>query len=105
MDDPVTAAKSRFGLERQGMRHLGTVHWNQSMPVLYQHAVHRGEGEVVAGGALSLRPRAVSGRTPPDKKIFEGAGDTEPRWGGQNKHTVDPRHAARLHHPEPAHPP
>ena len=41
----MTGTKSRFGLERQGMRHLGTQHWNQSMPVLYEHAIRRGEGE------------------------------------------------------------
>ena len=36
--DPMTGKNSRFGLDRQGMHHLGTVHWNQSAPVLYEHA-------------------------------------------------------------------
>ena len=53
--DPMTGARSRFGLERQGMRHLGTQHWNQSIPVLYEHAIRRGEGELARGGSMKLR--------------------------------------------------
>ena len=95
--DPMTGAKSRFGLERQGMRHLGTVHWNQSMPVLYQHAVHRSEGEVVAGGAFSVRTGRFTGRTPRDKYIVEEPGTKDTVWWGKINQPVDPERFDSLH--------
>src|SRR5438128_1763997 len=95
--DPMTAAKSRFGLERQGMRHLGTVHWNQSMPVLYEHAVRRGEGEVVAGGAFSVRTGRFTGRTPRDKYIVEEPGTKDTVWWGKINQPVDPERFDSLH--------
>ncbi len=70
----MTATKSRLGLDRQGMHHLGTEHWNLSMPVLHEHAVRRGEREVVAGGSFSVNTGAFTGRTPRDKYIVEEPG-------------------------------
>src|SRR5207244_759176 len=70
-DDPMTAKKSRFGLDRQGMHHLGAVYWNQSVPVLYEHAVRRSEGELAAGGSFSVSTGFFTGRTPRDKYIVE----------------------------------
>jgi phosphoenolpyruvate carboxykinase (ATP) len=76
----MTAAKSRYGLDRQGMRHLGTVHWNLSPPVLFEHAVRRGEGEIGVGGSFVVNTGKYTGRSPKDKYIVD-----EP----QTKHTVD----------------
>src|ERR1700736_6468980 len=93
----MTGIKSRFGLDRQGMRHLGIVHWNQSMPVLYEHTVRRGEGEVVAGGAYSVRTGRFTGRTPRDKYIVEEPGTTDTvAWGNINQ-PVDPVRFDSLH--------
>jgi phosphoenolpyruvate carboxykinase (ATP) len=86
----MTGTKSRFGLERQGMRHLGAVHWNQSMPVLYQHAVRRGEGEVAAGGSFSVNTGAFTGRTPRDKYIVEEPGTKHTVWWGNINQPVAP---------------
>ena len=73
-DDPMTGTKSRFGLDRQGMHHLGTVHWNQSAPVLYEHAVRRGEGELASGGSFSVTTGALY-RPHPARQIHRrGAG-------------------------------
>ena len=47
---------ARFGLDRQGMRHLGPVHWNLTAPFLYEHAVRRGEGELGFGGSFVVKP-------------------------------------------------
>src|SRR5260370_40108155 len=65
-DDPMTGKKSRFALDRQGMHHLGTVHWNQSAPVLYEHAVRRGEGPLAPRGRLSAPTPRFTCRPPPD---------------------------------------
>src|SRR5229473_5584285 len=93
----MTVGKSRFGLDRQGMRHLGTQHWNQSMPVLYEHAVRRGEGEVVAGGAFSVRTGRFTGRTPRDKYIVEEPGTTDTVAWGKINQPVDPARFDSLH--------
>ena len=96
-DDRMTGAKSRFGLERQGMRHLGAVHWNQSMPVLYEHAVRRGEGEVAAGGSFSVNTGAFTGRTPRDKYIVEEPGTKDTVWWGKINQPVTPERFESLH--------
>jgi phosphoenolpyruvate carboxykinase (ATP) len=93
----MTGIKSRFGLDRQGMRHLGTVHWNRSMPVLYEHAVRRGEGEVVSGGAFSVCTGRFTGRTPRDKYIVEEPGTKDTVWWGNINQPVDPERFDSLH--------
>ena len=85
-DDPMSGAKSRSALEQQGMRHLGTLHWNLPMPVLYEHAVRRREGEVVAGGSFSVNTGAFTGRTPRDKYIVDEPGTRDAvAWGKINQ--------------------
>jgi phosphoenolpyruvate carboxykinase (ATP) len=95
--DPMTAAKSRFGLERQGMRHLGRQHWNQPIPVLYEHAVRRREGELAFGGSFSVSTGLYTGRTPRDKYIVEEPGTKDTVWWGQINQPVDPERFSSLH--------
>src|SRR5271156_5641477 len=95
--DPMTGAKSRFGLERQGMRHLGTQHWNQPIPVLYEHAIRRGEGELARGGSFSVSPGLYTGRTPRDKYIVEEPGTKDTVWWGKINQPVDPERFDSLH--------
>jgi phosphoenolpyruvate carboxykinase (ATP) len=96
-DDPMTGARSRFGLERQGMRHLGTVHWNLSVPLLYEHAVRRGEGELAHGGSFTARTGAYTGRTPRDKYIVEEPGTKDAVFWGKINQPVAPERFASLH--------
>ena len=65
----MTAQRSRFGLDRQGMHHLGAVHWNQPIPVLCEHAVRRCEGELAFGGSVSVSTGSFTGRTPDRKSV------------------------------------
>ena len=95
--DSRTAMKSRFWLDRQGMRHIGTEHWNLSMPVLYEHAVRRCEGEVVAGGSFSVNTGAFTGRTPRDKYIVEEPGTKNTVWWGNINQPVSPERFDSLH--------
>jgi len=95
--DTMTGAKSRFGLERQGMRHLGTQHWNQSAPVLYEHAIRRGEGELGFGGSFSVSTGLYTGRTPRDKYIVEEPGTKDTVWWGKINQPVAPERFASLH--------
>src|SRR5499427_181335 len=93
----MTGVGTRFGLDRQGMHHLGKVHWNQSMPILYEHAVRRGEGDVVAGGAFSVRTGRFTGRTPKDKYIVEEPGTKDTVWWGDINQPVNPERFDSLH--------
>ena len=93
----MTGMKSRFGLDRQGMHHLGTEHWNQTAPVLYEHAVRRGEGELAFGGSFSANTGAFTGRTPRDKYIVEEPGTKDTVWWGKINQPVAPERFASLH--------
>ena len=96
-DDPMTGLKSRFGLDRQGLHHLGAVHWNASMPLLYEHAVRRGQGEIVAGGSFSVNTGKFTGRTPRDKYIVEEPGTKDTVWWGKINQPVSPAQFDSLH--------
>jgi len=61
--------KGVVGLELQGFRRLQGVHWNLSVPLLYEQAVRRREGEISAGGAFVALTGVHTGRTPKDKFI------------------------------------
>src|SRR5437870_2689915 len=93
----MTAARSYFGLDRQGMRHLGTQHWNQLAPVLYEHAVRRGEGELAFGGSFSVSTGPFTGRTPRDKYIVEEPGTKDAVWWGPINQPVAPERFDSLH--------
>jgi hypothetical protein len=93
----MTGARSRFGLERQGMRHLGTQHWNQSAPVLCEHAIRRGEGELAFGGSFSVSTGLYTGRTPRDKYIVEEPGTKDTVWWGPINQPVAPQTFDSLH--------
>jgi len=93
----MTGKRSRFGLDRQGMHHLGTVHWNQSVPVLCEHAVRRGEGEFASGGSFSVSTGLFTGRTPRDKYIVEEPGTKDTVAWGKINQPVSPDQFASLH--------
>jgi phosphoenolpyruvate carboxykinase (ATP) len=93
----MTGIKPRFGLEQQSMHHLGTVHWNQSAPILYEHAIRRGEGELALGGSFSVSTGAFTGRTPRDKYIVEEPGTKDTVWWGKINQPVSPEQFASLH--------
>jgi phosphoenolpyruvate carboxykinase (ATP) len=87
----MTGAKARYGLDRQGMRHLGSQHWNQSTPVLYEHAIRRGEGALGLGGSFSVSTGAYTGRTPRDKYIVDEPGTKDTVWWGKINQPIDPK--------------
>jgi phosphoenolpyruvate carboxykinase (ATP) len=65
--------KSSVSLQEQGFRRLAAVHWNLSVPLLYEQAVRRHEGEICAGGAFVAVTGVHTGRTPRDKFIVADA--------------------------------
>ena len=100
-DDPMTGTKSRFGLDRQGMHHLGTVHWNQSAPVLYEHAVRRRRGRTRPRRQLRRQHRRASpAARPRDKYIVEEPGTKDTVDWGKINQPVSPE---PVRQPAPAH--
>ena len=37
---------AKFGLDSLGLKNLGTVQWNLTVPALYEEAIRRGEGQL-----------------------------------------------------------
>ena len=73
-----------IGAEAAGLRNLKSVHWNATEPVLYQLAVERGEGEIAAGGALTVETGEHTGRSARDKFVVRDAETETAVWWDNN---------------------
>jgi phosphoenolpyruvate carboxykinase (ATP) len=77
---------SSFGLDQHGLRNLGPVHWNLSVPLLYEHAVRRREGLLGAGGSFVANTGIHTGRSVRDKYIVEESSSKDDiAWGEINR--------------------
>ncbi|MDX1539891.1 MAG: phosphoenolpyruvate carboxykinase [Geminicoccaceae bacterium] len=86
MVEQVGPVISRFGLEDLGLEAPGTVHWNLPTAPLVEHALRRGEGRLVTGGALACETGHYTGRSPKDKFILDEPGVREAiDWGEVNQ--------------------
>ncbi|PTW62765.1 phosphoenolpyruvate carboxykinase (ATP) [Breoghania corrubedonensis] len=59
------------GADLVGLTSAAGVHWNLLEPKLYEEAIRRGEGEMVAGGAFVADTGQHTGRSPKDKFVVE----------------------------------
>jgi phosphoenolpyruvate carboxykinase (ATP) len=76
----------KVGLEAVGMEGAKQVHWNLSVPALYEEAVRRGEGVITADGPLSCSTVPHTGRSPNDKFIVtEASSEKDVAWGKVNR--------------------
>ncbi|MDI3340872.1 MAG: phosphoenolpyruvate carboxykinase (ATP) [Sphaerobacter sp.] len=83
-------------LARHGIVEAGEIHWNLPTPVLYEHAIRRGEGAIVHLGPLAVRTGRFTGRTPKDKFIVrEPSSESRIWWDGNQP--FDPERFDRLH--------
>jgi len=97
VDNPVVPRKPRFDLVKQGMRHLESVHWNLSVPLLYEHAVRCHEGKLGAGGTFVANTGFHTGRSPKDKYIVDEPGThSTVDWGSVNQ-PITPAQFNSLH--------
>jgi phosphoenolpyruvate carboxykinase (ATP) len=53
----------------QGLTPGGDVHWNLAAPVLIQHAIRRGEGQLADMGPFCSVTAPHTGRSPNDKFV------------------------------------
>lgn len=77
--------KSKYGLDNHGFQQVGDVYWNQSVPVLYEHAICNGEGVMVDNGPLLVYSGEHTGRSPNDKyTVREPSSKDDIWWGAVN---------------------
>ncbi|MEW6319847.1 MAG: phosphoenolpyruvate carboxykinase [Acidobacteriota bacterium] len=84
------------GLEAHGVRTSEQVHWNLNAPILYEHAVRRGEGAIAAHGPLVCRTGAHTGRSPNDKFVVQEPSSDGNIWWGTVNRPITPAHFAAL---------
>lgn len=72
------------------------VHHNLSVPVLYEHAVKRGEGKLLQGGTFAVRSGARTGRSPNDRFLVQGPDISEHVWWGKNNQPMSPETFERV---------
>ena len=63
---------SVYGLDNQGIGALKAIHWNLSVPALYEEAIRHGEGRIAAHGPLVVETGQHTGRSADDKFIVSG---------------------------------
>ena len=76
-----------FDLSQYGIT-VKTVYRNAEPSVLYEQALRRNEGEIVASGALATRSGQKTGRSPKDKRVVDMEPSNKDVWWG-NVNTID----------------
>ncbi len=77
-----TSRRSRNGLERHGLSTSGAEHWNLPPAELVEHAVRRGEGQLVHGGPFNAVTAPHTGRSPNDRFVVKEPGSEDKVWWG-----------------------
>ncbi|HYD54820.1 MAG TPA: phosphoenolpyruvate carboxykinase (ATP) [Gemmatimonadaceae bacterium] len=77
---------SHDALAGQGLAPTGQVHWNLVSPVLIEHAIRRGEGQLADMGPLVTTTSPHTGRSPNDKFVVRDAdSEADVDWGKVNQ--------------------
>ena len=72
-------------LSAHGIESTGSVLWNPSTPLLYEHAVIRGEARIAEGGPMAVDTGVHTGRSPQDKFIVREPSSQDRIWWDGNK--------------------
>jgi phosphoenolpyruvate carboxykinase (ATP) len=90
-------AQQHGRLDVEGMTNVARVHWNLSVPALYEEAVRRREGVIAADGPLVCRTGQHTGRSPNDKFIVREPSSQDRVWWSKVNRPIDPSHFDTLH--------
>jgi phosphoenolpyruvate carboxykinase (ATP) len=77
--------RGRSTLSVHGIAATGRVVWNASVPVLYEHAIARGEARLADGGPIVVDTGKHTGRSPQDKFIVREPASQDRIWWEGNK--------------------
>jgi phosphoenolpyruvate carboxykinase (ATP) len=77
--------RGRSDLSVHGVTATGNVIWNPSVPVLYEHAIARGEARLAQGGPMVVDTGKHTGRSAQDKFIVREPASEERIWWDGNK--------------------
>ena len=79
-----------FGLDKLGLKNIGTVYRNLPIAELNEMAVARGEGYLATNGALVVHTGKFSGRSPKDKfTVDQGPFQREDMVGTHQPENID----------------
>jgi phosphoenolpyruvate carboxykinase (ATP) len=78
------------GLEPQGLKPRGELHWNAISPELVQSAIRRGEGELADMGPFVAVTSPHTGRSPNDKFVVREPSTENDVWWGKVNVAFDP---------------
>ncbi|MFQ5705306.1 MAG: phosphoenolpyruvate carboxykinase (ATP) [Gemmatimonadales bacterium] len=79
-----------------GMDPAGEVYWNLGPAMLYEHAVRRGEGQLVEAGPFNAITTPHTGRSPKDKYVVREPQCENDIWWGEVNQPLDTDHFAVL---------
>src|SRR3954468_17390395 len=79
-------------LSAHGINATGRVVWNPSTPVLYEHAVARGEARLGQGGPLVVDTGKHTGRSPKDKFVVREPSSEDRIWWGDVNQELSEEH-------------
>jgi phosphoenolpyruvate carboxykinase (ATP) len=85
------------GLEGHGIRNVARVHWNLSVPSLYEEAISRREAHMAADGPLVCRTGQHTGRSPNDKFIVREPSSEDKVWWSKVNRAIESRRFDALH--------
>ncbi|MGH9313878.1 MAG: phosphoenolpyruvate carboxykinase [Vicinamibacterales bacterium] len=93
----MTTQQKESGLEAHGIDNVARIHWNLSVPALYEEAVRRREGLIADGGPLVCRTGQHTGRSPNDKFIVQESSSEQHVWWGKVNRPIEAAHFDELH--------
>jgi phosphoenolpyruvate carboxykinase (ATP) len=77
-------------LRIHGITPTGTVVASPSTPMLYEHAIARGEARIAEGGPMVVDTGSHTGRSPKDKFVVREPGSEDRIWWGGNQEFSEP---------------
>jgi phosphoenolpyruvate carboxykinase (ATP) len=80
----------RVDLRRHGIAPAGTVFRNPTTPVLYEHALERGEARIGEGGPFVVDTGLHTGRSAKDKFAVREPGSENRIWWGPVNNELSP---------------
>jgi phosphoenolpyruvate carboxykinase (ATP) len=93
--DAAAGHRSAHGIDIHGIHTSGEQFWNLPPAVLVEHAVRRGEGELVASGPFNAITAPHTGRSPNDRYVVrEPSSEAKVGWGKVNVAIEEERYDA-----------